>query len=96
MSFWAIGLMESKVELAEIILTGPNIQQFRKELQLNYQPFSILMGTESESNLPLFEGKVPAGDNTTIFVCYNKSCKLPVHSVGEALKQLKPATKYLE
>jgi uncharacterized protein YyaL (SSP411 family) len=88
MSHWGIVYMEQKKGLAEIALRGKNISSLRKELEEHYLPFSIIQGSENGSSLPLLKDK-SAGDNGgMIYVCYNKTCKLPVHSVAEALTQL--------
>jgi hypothetical protein len=47
------------------------------------------MGSAAESKLPLLEGKVALDGLATIYVCFNKTCKLPVHSVADAEKQMK-------
>jgi hypothetical protein len=46
------------------------------------------MGTDKESDLPLMQGKSAIDDALTIYVCYNKTCQRPVHSVKEAIQQL--------
>ncbi|MFK8037309.1 MAG: hypothetical protein AB8B74_03380 [Crocinitomicaceae bacterium] len=43
------------------------------------------MGGE-KGTIPLLEGKFIG--ETTIFVCVNKSCQMPVVEVQEALKQM--------
>jgi uncharacterized protein YyaL (SSP411 family) len=42
----------------------------------------------NKSGLPLLEDKF-MGDATTIFVCENKVCQLPVSTVQQALEQLR-------
>lgn len=91
MANWAIGYMETKISMAEVVFYGPGIQEFRKEFQQQFHPFSVSMGTTGKSSLPLLKGKEAIDGKATIFVCFNKTCKWPVHSVSEAVKQL-PAT----
>jgi uncharacterized protein YyaL (SSP411 family) len=88
MSYWAIVYSEIKKGLAEIVVTGKDVRSVRKELFQSFMPFSIVLGTESKSDLPLLKDKVPADGKPTIYVCYNKACKLPVHTVAEATAQL--------
>ena len=45
------------------------------------------MSANKSSELPLLEGKFLNGE-TTIFVCVDKTCKLPVNTLEEALKQI--------
>jgi uncharacterized protein YyaL (SSP411 family) len=87
MGNWAIAYMESKSPVAEVIFSGPDIEPLREEFQASYYPFAISMGTESKSSLPLLEGKEATGENT-IYVCFNKTCKLPVSTVAEAIRQM--------
>jgi uncharacterized protein YyaL (SSP411 family) len=72
---------------AEVAISGPQAEQFRRELSQHFLPNDMLAGTLSASNLPLLEGRA-ATDKTTIYVCRNRACRLPVHSVSEALQQL--------
>ncbi|UII24345.1 thioredoxin domain-containing protein [Fulvivirga ligni] len=73
---------------AEIAIVGNEALAFRNEFVKRYVPNKILMGTTSSSDLPLLEEKTAAGSKTTIYVCYNKTCKLPVHEVEKAYEQL--------
>jgi len=88
MSHWAIVLTEIKKGLAEIALTGKKIKTLRSEFLQQYFPFSIIQGTEDKSDLPLLKDKVSINGKSTIYVCYNKTCKLPVHTLEEAKLQL--------
>jgi len=74
---------------AEVAIVGSNANEFRKQFAQHFYPFKLLMGTTTESQLPLMEYKTTVNDKTTIYVCYNKTCKLPVNSFEDALKQLK-------
>ena len=87
MSHWAIVFSEIKKGLAEIALTGKNINSLQSDLLQHYFPFSIVQGTEDKSDLPLLKDKVPVNGQPTIYVCYNKTCKIPVHTVAEAALQ---------
>jgi hypothetical protein len=88
MSHWAIVYTEIKKGLAEIVLAGKNINALRADLQQNYFPFSLVQGTENGSELPLLKGKTAVDGKPTIYVCYNKTCKLPVHTIDAAKEQL--------
>lgn len=56
------------------------------ELQANYLPTAMFLGGEQE-DLPLLENKRVAG-KTIIYVCRNRTCKLPVTDPEDALKQI--------
>jgi uncharacterized protein YyaL (SSP411 family) len=72
---------------AEVAISGLQAEEFRRELSQHFLPTDILGGTLTSSSLPLLEGWAATAD-TTIYVCRNRACQLPVHSVGEALAQL--------
>lgn len=88
MSNWGIVLTEIKTGLAEVVFTGESYLYKKRDFRKSYQPFTILMGSNTSSELPLLQGKTEA-DKDLIYVCYNKTCQLPVSLVDEALKQLK-------
>ncbi|MGC1243817.1 MAG: thioredoxin domain-containing protein [Chryseosolibacter sp.] len=88
MSNWGIAFMEMKKGMAEVAFVGKDSQPAAAELFRKFQPFLIAMGTDNESQLPLLEGKTSPGGQLTIYVCYNKTCQRPVHSVEEALSQI--------
>ncbi|MFD1871550.1 thioredoxin domain-containing protein [Hymenobacter bucti] len=72
---------------AEIAITGPQAEKFRRELSQHFLPNDIIAGTLATSSLPLLQGRA-ATAGTTIYVCRHRTCQLPVHSVREALGQL--------
>lgn len=55
-------------------------------MQSRYLPTALFMGGQEE-DLPLLENKLSPG-KTMIYVCRNKTCKMPVTDVGQALKQI--------
>ena len=83
---WACLATQMVSPTAEIALVGKDSLQFRKEIDSRYYPNKILTGTSSESQLPLLENRISKPDETLIFVCYNKTCQLPVKTVEEAVK----------
>jgi uncharacterized protein YyaL (SSP411 family) len=87
MSNWGIVYTEMKKGMAEVAFVGRDA--LAKSIELGgYQPFVMAMGTESESTLPLLEGKIPLNGKLTIYVCYDKTCQRPVHDLSEAAKQI--------
>lgn len=83
-SHWAILALEASFPLAEIAFVGKDARVFRNEFAKLDFPQSLLLGTRDSSELPLLKDKI-SPSNTSIFVCYNKTCKLPVQSVSAAL-----------
>ena len=71
----------------EVAIMGSDALQKNSEMQKSYLPNSLFMGG-MEENLPLLENKLP-GRGTLIYVCTNKTCRLPVSDVSKALQQIK-------
>ncbi len=71
----------------EVAIIGKDALQKNLELQKNYLPGCINMGSTNEENLPLLENKKQE-DKTLIYVCKNRTCKMPVEDVGKALMQI--------
>jgi len=73
--------------LYEVAITGNECKNKRQEFDQHYLPNVIFLGGETESKLALLENKLIPGQ-TTIYVCRDKSCKLPVAEVDKALQQI--------
>ena len=71
----------------EVAIVGENYEAKRKEFDKHYLPNVFLSGGVKEGNLPLLENKLVKGQ-TTIYVCKNKTCKLPLIETSIALKQI--------
>ena len=71
----------------EIAVVGPNAPQMVEDLNKHHLANTLIVGSTKESELPLFEDRY-FEDETYIFVCQDRVCKLPVTSVDEALNQL--------
>jgi len=77
----------------EIAIVGEDYKKVLQEISSFYIPNKIIVATKSEeegnkSTLPLLEMRPVMNNQTTIYVCKNKTCQLPVNSVTEALKQI--------
>jgi uncharacterized protein YyaL (SSP411 family) len=73
---------------AEIAIVGPGAEIMRSELQQYFLPNAVVAGTITNSTLPLLQQRMSQNDQTTIYVCFNRACQQPVHTVAEALAQL--------
>lgn len=89
LSNWGICLAMMTKGIAEIAVVGPSAHDYLRQFSLQFLPFSVVQASEKSSSLPLLQGKESANSPATVFVCYNRTCRLPVHSVEEAIKQLK-------
>jgi uncharacterized protein YyaL (SSP411 family) len=88
LSNWACLFTYHVNPTAEIALAGKNCLQFRKQMDKIYYPNKIFCGTISESALPLLQNRKAADGKTMIYVCYHKTCKLPVDQAEAAIKLL--------
>lgn len=89
-SNWALLLLNYVSRFSEFVITGKDAEQKRTELNQFYLPNKILAGSaDGRSNLPLLEQRYVEG-RTLLYVCENKTCKLPVEEVSEALKLTLP------
>ena len=86
-SNWAQLMLMHVHPLYEIAITGPEALARRAEFAGAYIPNRMFLGTTGTSELPLLEGK--SLGTTTIFVCVEKACQLPVTTVPTALDQLR-------
>jgi len=71
----------------EVAIVGDDFEKIRQELDKNFLPNVLLLGGKNEGTLPLLKNKLEEGQ-TTIYVCHNKTCKLPVTSADDALEQM--------
>ena len=72
----------------EIAVVGNQYEDFTKKLSSHFIPYTLWCGGKKEGRLPLLKNKLQKG-TTTIYVCQNNVCLLPVHEVTEALKLIK-------
>lgn len=69
----------------EVAISGKDAHTKLQELNTAYIPNKLIIGSTTESALPLLEQRYVAG-KTLIYVCKNKTCKLPVQKTSDALK----------
>lgn len=74
--------------LYEVAIMGDELADKRKQFDEYYLPGVIFVGSKNKSNLALLENKL-IDNQTTIYVCRDKTCDLPVTDVQEALRQIK-------
>lgn len=89
LSNWGILYGYLSKPTAEISIVGPKAESLRDELMKTYHPNKVVMGTTTSSDLPLMKAKSMLRGETTIYVCYDKTCRLPVNNVEDALKQMR-------
>jgi uncharacterized protein len=84
---WAILMLWNTQPFYEVVVSGLDAEFKRKELNAYYIPNKLLAGSTKETDYPLFKERYK-DDKTTIYVCVNQKCKLPVHEVEDAMKQI--------
>lgn len=85
---WAALYCMKATPTAEIIIVGADADDMRKDFDRFFVPNKLVMGTSTGSDLPLLESRTDINGKTAIYVCYNKTCQLPVTQVQDALDQL--------
>jgi len=94
MCHWALLVSEIAQGAFEVVISGKKITPFRQQLQQNYLPFTLFLGSQTKSELPLLQGREAVDEQTIIYVCQNNTCQLPVNSVEQALKQIQGFNLY--
>jgi len=88
-SNWGILFLHYTAPFHELVIAGKDAAQKRMELNQHYLPNKLLAGSaDGTSKLGLLEQRFTV-DKTFIYVCENKTCKLPSESVEQTLNFLK-------
>jgi len=86
-SNWGILGIHLLKPLCEVAIVGPDWEKRRKIIDTNYLPNAIFLGGENEGTLDLLSGKL-VPHQTTIYVCMEKTCRIPVIDPEAALAQI--------
>lgn len=86
-SHWAQGALMRTFPFSEIAITGPDALGLRSAFAPHYLPNRLFLGSTTASELPLLKDKLLP--SSTIFVCVEKACQLPVTTVPEAVQQIR-------
>ncbi len=70
--------------MAEIAIVGPTAMDDAIRLQKDFHPNRLVFASEGKSSLGIFENREAINGQTTFYVCFDKTCKLPVFSLAEA------------
>lgn len=70
----------------EIVIVGENALEFSKQIQQCYVPNAIFVASKTE-NLEITQNRF-IENKTSIHICENYTCQLPVYSVEEAYKNI--------
>jgi len=96
-SNWAMLMLCFLNPFYEIAIVGKDVDEKRKSFSQHYVPNAIFVGAASSPALlpkekggtavPLLKDKFVEG-KTLIYVCENKTCKLPTENIEEAIQQI--------
>jgi uncharacterized protein YyaL (SSP411 family) len=86
---WASLSIFCHTPIYEVAICGPDALEMRKQLDAHYFPHKVVAGGQQTSSLPLLENRILAKGKTTVYVCQNQTCQLPVTSVEEAMDLLR-------
>lgn len=86
---WGMAAMELYHSRAEVVVSGKNLHKNVHKLQAEFLPFALILKANESGALALGKGKTNEESDLKVYVCFNKTCKLPVSTMEEALEQLK-------
>jgi len=72
----------------ELVVIGKNARNEKQKVESLFLPNVIVAGSETSSELPLLQNRY-VSNQTTFYLCKNKTCKLPLTSFDELLEQLR-------
>ena len=84
-SNWMNLMLNLNKNFYEIAIVGDNAIKKINELNKNYLPNKIVVGSFGDNSLPLLKNRYIEGE-TMIYVCVKKACKMPVKTIKEALE----------
>jgi len=90
-SYWGDTMLLSSIPETEVVIAGSiDTSALLNLLRLHVKNL-IVISTSGESGkyIPLVRGKNQLGTDTTFYVCYNKTCQLPVTDINSAIDQIK-------
>ena len=86
-SNWAILMLKYIAPFFEVAIVGTQAVQKALDFKQHYAPNTLLLGSTTDSPLPLLQNKMLQGQ-TTFYVCQNKSCQLPTTELKKVLNLL--------
>jgi hypothetical protein len=84
---WDILMAWFAQDPSEVVIAGDDFLSKCREFDQYYLPHVFLCGGKEEGTLPVLKGRLVEGQ-TTIYVCRDNMCKLPVTEVAEAVRQI--------
>ena len=87
-SNWFDLIYNFKSNYYEVAIVGEAALSQLEKLNSKYIPNILIVGSESDNNLPLLKNRFVEG-KTLIYVCVNRVCKLPTESLEESISMIR-------
>jgi uncharacterized protein YyaL (SSP411 family) len=83
---WAYLLGEMSFPIIEVAVVGPEAEAYVTSLagKAYTHVLFFAMKEPETSTLELFRGRKAIGGQTTVYVCVDRACQMPVHTIAEA------------
>ena len=91
-SNWALLYTDLLGDFYEIAIVGSDAKKLLSEINKTYIPNKLIVGSIKESSLPLLQYKYNPNE-TTIYVCVDGACQLPVNETEKAIQQINSILK---
>ncbi|MHA4808386.1 thioredoxin domain-containing protein [Flavitalea flava] len=91
---WATFFQALTYVIPEVVITGINPENARKEFLRHSIPYRVFQSAEIENtHFPLLSNK-PVGESPLIFLCKNYTCQLPEKEVVAIIRHLENVQKF--
>ena len=87
-SNWFDVLYNFKSNFYEVAVLGNEAVEKSNLINLKYLPNKLIVGSNTKNDLPLLKNRFVEG-KTLIYVCVNKTCKLPTENTSESINMIK-------
>jgi hypothetical protein len=87
-SHWALTYLKLLHPPKEVVISGDESQKWANKLRGEQLLNAYFLITENSPSVPLTHGKKTLNDQTTAYVCENRTCQRPVTSFQETFDQL--------
>jgi len=86
-SNWMQVLLWKQKGFYQIIISGKNADEIKRELQKSYLPNALIISIKQQSTIPLLSDKA-VSEETKIYICKDKTCGLPLSNLADTLASL--------
>ena len=87
-SNWLDLMLNYTQQFYEVAVIGEEANDIVTKINNRYIPNKIIIGSKTENNLPLLKNRL-VENKTLIYVCQNKTCKIPTSDINQAIESIK-------